>query len=176
MLARLADAIDRLNDAVGRAVAWLVLGMVVLLFLTVLARDLLGATSQMAQDAVQWMHAAVFMLGLGYALVHDEHVRVDLFSRHWSPRTRAAVELGGVLLLLAPFCVLLVAGSLGYVQVSWRILESSRETGGLPGVFLLKTLIPVAAGLLLLAGVARAARAVLVLRGALAALPGRGGD
>lgn len=173
MLQRLADLIDQLNETVGRAVAWLTLGMVLLMFGSVVARDLLGATSQRVQDAIVWMHAAVFMLGLGYTLTHDEHVRVDLFSRHWSPRTRAAVELVCTVLLLAPFCALVLFGSLDYVASSWRILESSRETGGLPALFLLKTLIPVAAGLLLLAGVSRALRAVLVLRGELAELPHR---
>ena len=171
MLARLADLIDALNEAIGRGVAWLTLAMVLAMCGSVLSRYLLGAVSQPVQDGIVWMHATVFMLGLGYTLTHDEHVRVDLLSRHWSPRRRAAVELACTLLLLVPFCALLLLGSLDYVASSWRIHESSRETGGLPGVYLLKTLIPLAAGLLLLAGLARALRAVLVLSGALAALP-----
>lgn len=171
MLARLADRIDALNEAVGRAIAWLTLAMVLTMFATVVARYLFDSATQSVQESISWMHATVFMLGLGYTLTRDAHVRVDLFSRHWSPRTRAAVELIGTLLLLVPFCALLLFGSLDYVAVSWRIHESSRETGGLPAVFLLKTLIPLAAALLLLAGLARALRAVLVLRGRLAELP-----
>lgn len=173
MLLRLADLIDRLNETVGRAVAWLTLGMVLVMCGTVVARYLFGAVSQPVQESIVWMHGAVFMLGLGYTLTRDEHVRVDLLSRHWSPRRRAAVELGCTLVLLAPFCALLLFGSLDYVASSWRIHESSRETGGLPAVYLLKTLIPVAAALLLLAGLARALRAVLVLRGQLPDLPHR---
>ena len=173
MLLRLADLIDRLNEAVGRAIAWLTLGLVLTMCGTVLSRYLLGAVSQPVQESITWMHATVFMLGLGYTLTHDEHVRVDLLSRHWSPRRRAAVELGCTLLLLVPFCALLLFGSLEYVASSWRIQESSRETGGLPAIYLLKTLIPLAAALLLLAGLARALRAVLVLRGDLAEMPHR---
>lgn len=173
MLQRLADLIDQLNEAIGRAIAWLTLGMVLVMCGSVLARYLLGAVWQPVQESITWMHATVFMLGLGYTLTHDEHVRVDLLSRHWSPRTRAAVELGCTLLLLAPFCALLLFGSLEYVASSWRIHESSRETGGLPAVYLLKTLIPLAAALLLLAGLSRALRAVLVLRGDLPELPHR---
>ena len=173
MIQRLADLIDALNEAVGRAVAWLTLGTVLAMFGTVFARYALDASAQWVQDSIVWMHATVFMLGLGYTLTRDEHVRVDLFSRHWSPRRRAAVELVCTLLLLTPFCALLLFGSLDYVAASWQVLESSRETGGLPAVFLLKTLIPLAAALLWLAGIARALRAVLVLRGDQLDLPNR---
>lgn len=173
MLLRLADLTDRLNESIGRAIAWLTLGMVLVMCATVIGRYAFGAVSQQVQESITWMHATVFMLGLGYTLTRDEHVRVDLFSRHWTPRTRAAVELVCTVLLLAPFCLLLLLGSLEYVASSWRIHESSRETGGLPAVYLLKTLIPLAAGLLLLAGLARALRAVLVLQGALPELPHR---
>lgn len=175
MLARLADLIDQLNEAIGHGVAWLTLALVLTMCGSVLARDLLGLVSQPVQDGIVWLHATVFMLGLGYTLTRDEHVRVDLLSRHWSPRRRAAVELACTALLLVPFCALLLWGSLDYVASSWRIHEASRETGGLPAVYLLKTLIPVAAGLLLLAGLARALRAALVLGGALADLPNRHG-
>jgi len=171
MLARLADRIDALNESVGRAIAWLTLGMVLTMFGSVVARYAFDAAAQTVQESISWMHAAVFMLGFGYTLVRDEHVRVDLLSRQWSRRTRAAVELGCTVLLLVPFCALLLIGSLDYVGVSWRIGESSRETGGLPAVYLLKTLIPLAAALLLLAGFGRALRAVLVLQGRLGALP-----
>lgn len=171
MLLRLADLIDRLNETVGRGIAWLTLATVLTMFATVVARYLFDASAQWAQESIVWMHATVFMLGLAYTLTHDEHVRVDLFSRHWTPRRRAAVELACTALLLAPFCLLVLLGSLDYVASSWRIQESSRETGGLPAVYLLKTLIPLAAALLLLAGASRALRAVLVLRGELAALP-----
>jgi TRAP-type mannitol/chloroaromatic compound transport system permease small subunit len=166
MLARFADLVDALNERIGRAIGWLVLAMVLLLCAQVVLRNAFDYASQGLAEASVRLHALVFMLGLGYTLIRDEHVRVDLFSRHWSARGRALMELVGTLLLLAPFCLLLALGSLGYVEASWRIHESSRETGGLPGVYLMKTAIPVAALLLLLAGLARAARAWLMLRGA----------
>lgn len=164
MLTRFADLVDGLNDRVGRAVAWLVLAMVVLLCAQVIARNAFDWASQAVAESAVRMHALVFMLGLGYTLMHNEHVRVDLLSRHWSPRRRAIVELIGFAALLAPFCLLLMFSSFDYVAASWRIFESSRESGGLPGVFLMKTVIPVAAGLLLLQGLARAARALVLLR------------
>jgi TRAP-type mannitol/chloroaromatic compound transport system permease small subunit len=166
MLARFADLVDAINDRIGRAIAWLVLAMVLVLFAQVVARNAFDWASQGLAESATRLHALVFMLGLGYTLMRDEHVRVDLFSRHWSPRGKAWVELIGCLLLLAPFCLLLFLSSLDYVAASWRVLESSRETGGLPGVFLMKSLIPLTALLLLLAGLARAARALLQLRAA----------
>lgn len=166
MLERFAELADALNEKVGRAVSWLVLAMVLLLCLQVVLRNAFAYAPQALAETAVRLHALVFMLGLGYTLVHDEHVRVDLLSRHWSPRGKARLELAGALLLLAPFCLLLIGLSLGYVGASWRILEASREAGGLPGVWLMKTAIPLAALLLLLAGLARAARALVVLRGA----------
>ena len=169
MFTRFADLADALNERIGRAIAWLTLGMVLLTFGEVVARYAFDSASQAAADGITWMHASVFMLGLGYTLVHDAHVRVDLLSRHWSARTCAAVEVGGTLLLLAPFCLLLALGSLDYVAAAWRVREGARDAGGLPGVWALKTLIPLAALLLLLAGLARAARAWAMLHGTRAA-------
>lgn len=172
MLTRFADLVDGLNDRIGRAIAWLVLAMVLVLCAQVVARNAFDWASQGLAESATRLHALVFMLGLGYTLMRDEHVRVDLLSRHWSARGRARLELGGTLLLLVPFCLLLLLGSLDYVAQSWRVAESSRETGGLPGVFLMKTVIPLAAALLLLAGLARAARAWVVLRGLAPPPPG----
>lgn len=158
-------AIDALNEGVGRAAAWLTLGMVVVTFGVVVARYAFGVGGIAVQESITWMHATVLMLGAGYTLKHDEHVRVDLFLRGFSPRGKALVELGGTLLLLVPVCALVLWMSLDYVLISWRIGESSRETGGLGAIYLLKTVMPVAVLLLMLQGLARAARALRVLRG-----------
>ena len=89
-------------------------------------------------------------------------MRVDLFYAHASPRTRAIVDLVGSLFLLLPFTLTLVWLSVPYAVRSWAILERSQEVGGLPLVFVLKTLIPVFAGLMVLQGIAQAIRAVTV--------------
>lgn len=157
-------ALEAALDRLGRLVSWASLGMVLVTAGVVAARYGLGAGSIAVQEAVAYLHATLFMLGASYALLHDAHVRVDVLYRGWSPRVRAIVDLAGTALLLLPTCVFAFASSLRYVGESWRIREGSPETGGLPGVFLLKTLIPVMAVTLLLAGLTRAARAWLVLR------------
>jgi TRAP-type mannitol/chloroaromatic compound transport system permease small subunit len=161
---RLLTAIDGLNEILGRAIAWLTLGMVLVTFLVVVARYAFGAGSIALQESVTWMHAAVFMLGAAYTLKHDEHVRVDLFHRGWSARTKAGVEVVGVLLLLVPTAALLLWLGWDYAAAAWRIGEGSREAGGLPAVYLLKSLVPLGAALLLLQGLAQAARAWRVWR------------
>ena len=101
-------------------------------------------------------HSLVFLLGAAFTLKRDAHVRVDLVYQRLSPRARALADLVGTLVLLLPFCVFLFWVSLDYVGMAWSLRESSREPGGLPGVYLLKTLIPIAAALLGLQGIAHA--------------------
>ncbi|HET6604748.1 MAG TPA: TRAP transporter small permease subunit [Xanthomonadaceae bacterium] len=161
---RFARAVDALNDGLGRLCGWLSAAMVALMFALVVARYAFGAGSLAAQEAVLWLHAIVFLLGAGFALRHDRHVRVDVFAQRLSERARARIELLGAVLLLLPFCVFMLWISLDYVAASWSLRESSREPGGLPGVYLLKTLIPIAAATLALQGIAQALRAVLALR------------
>ena len=158
--------IEAAIEALGRTVAWLGLMMVVVTTVVVVLRYVFGIGSIALQEAVAYMHAALFTLGASYALKHDAHVRVDVFYRGWSERTRALVDLFGTVVLLLPFCLFMIWVSYDYVARSIELLEGSPEAGGLPGVFVLKSLIPAMAVLLLLAGVARAGRAVLNLRSA----------
>jgi TRAP-type mannitol/chloroaromatic compound transport system permease small subunit len=164
-LGQLANRIDRLSVAIGRTVAWCLLFMVLAEFALVLMRYVLGVGSIWLQESVIYAHAALFMLAAAWTLAADAHVRVDIFYADASPRTKAIVDLFGALLLLLPFALALLYLSFPYVARSWAILEGSRETSGLPAVFLLKSLIPLFAALLALQGVAQALRAALVLAG-----------
>jgi TRAP-type mannitol/chloroaromatic compound transport system permease small subunit len=162
-MTRIADHIDRFNAAIGRAAAWCCLYVVVAEFTVVVMRYALGIGSIRLQESVLYAHAALFMLAAAWTLAVDGHVRVDVFYAQAKPRTRALVDLAGAILFLAPFVVVLVALSVPYVARSWSILEGSRETSGLPFVYLLKTLIPLFALLIGLQGLAQAIRAGLVL-------------
>jgi TRAP-type mannitol/chloroaromatic compound transport system permease small subunit len=162
---RAARWIDALSGAVGQLLAALVPLLVALTFGLVVARYALGVGSIAAQELVLWLHALVFMLGAAVCLKHGRHVRVDVLQQRWSPRTRAWVELAGVLLCLLPFAGLLLWLSLDYVAASWAQREGSREPGGLPALYLLKGVIPLAAGLLLLQGLAEGLRALSAVRG-----------
>jgi TRAP-type mannitol/chloroaromatic compound transport system permease small subunit len=158
-----ADRIDRLNAAIGRAAAWLCLVEVGVQFAVVVLRYAFGLGSIWLSESIIYAHAALFMLAAAWTLREGGHVRVDIAYAEMSPRTRALVDLCGALLLLLPFMLLLLWFSLPYVARSWAILETSRETSGIPAVFLLKTLIPLFAVLMALQGLAQAIRALDVL-------------
>ncbi len=164
-LAAFVRSIDRLNDAIGRSVAWLTLAMVLIAFTVVVLRYVYAIGWVWMQESYVWLHGIVFMLGAGYALLHGGHVRVDIFYRPNSARYRAWVDLAGVVLLLLPVVVMVMAMSWDYVLASWARLEESREAGGLPALYLLKTVIWAFCILVGMQGLSLAARSVLVLSG-----------
>jgi TRAP-type mannitol/chloroaromatic compound transport system permease small subunit len=171
-LAAFAAVIDRLTAAVGRAVTWCLLAMVLVQVTVVLMRYVFGVGSIWLTEAIVYAHATLFMAAAAWTLQRGGHVRVDIFYADASPRARAIVDLLGALLLLLPFVGVLAWFSWPYVARSWTILERSREASGLPFVFLLKTLIPLFALLLGLQGIAQAARAWLTLAGGAPSDPG----
>jgi TRAP-type mannitol/chloroaromatic compound transport system permease small subunit len=159
-----AERIDRLTAAIGRAVAWLALVIVLGQFTLVVARYLFGLGSIWMSEAVIYGHAALFMLAAAWTLSAGGHVRVDVFYAEAAPHSQAIIDLAGALLLLLPFALALVWFSLPYAARSWAIMERSQEASGLPLVFVLKTLIPLFALLMTLQGIAQAIRALAVLR------------
>ena len=163
LLAAAVRSVDRLNDVIGRAVSWLCLALVITTGAVVVLRYAFSVGFVWLQESYVWMHAVIFMVGAAYTLLHDGHVRVDVFYRGASPRYRAWVDLLGSLLLLLPVVLVIAYMSLGYVNDSWVRLEASREAGGLPGLFLLKSVILIFCLLLTLQGLSLAGRSFLVL-------------
>ncbi len=137
----MAVALDRLAETTGRLVSWATLLMVLITFVVVVLRYVFDLGWISLQESVTYLHAAVFMLGAAYTMKHQGHVRVDIFYQKMDVRGRAWVDTLGTLLLLLPVCVFVFWVSWVYVADSWRVLEGSREAGGLPAVFLLKTLM-----------------------------------
>ena len=111
-----------------------------------------------------YMHGSVFMLGIAFTLKEKAHVRVDVLYERFNNRTRALVDMFGTILFLVPVNAFVCWASLEYVIFSWSVSESSAQPGGLPAVFLLKTLIPVMAGLVLLQGIAEFLKALLIFQ------------
>jgi TRAP-type mannitol/chloroaromatic compound transport system permease small subunit len=162
-VAAVADRIDRLTAAIGRAAAWLALAVVLVQFAVVLLRYAFGVGSIWLQESIVYAHAGMFMLAAAWTLAVGGHVRVDIFYANAPPRQKAWIDLLGALFFLLPFMAALLLLSLPYVGRSWAVFERSREANGVPAIFLLKTLIPVFAVLMLLQGAALAMRAALVL-------------
>ena len=162
-LHRLIQFIDAFTARLGRSLAWLVLAMALLTATIVVLRYGFNIGSIAAQETVIYLHGCLFMLGAAYALQRDAHVRVDIFYRRFGPRGRAWINALGSILFLLPLCVFICGISWNYVAESWAIRESSPDAGGLPAVFLLKSLLPLMALNLLLQGVAECLRSALVL-------------
>lgn len=162
-LERFGTAVSALNDVIGRTAAWLGLALVLLEFAIVVMRYVFGLASLFMREGTLYIYATLFLLAASYALRHDAHVRIGIFYERMSARSRAAVDLAGTLVFLVPVCVLVLWTSIPYVAASWATLEGSIEASGIPAVFLLKTVIPVFAVLVLLQGLANAALAAAAM-------------
>ncbi len=162
-LERFATQLDALAETIGRWVSWLTLAMVLVTFTVVVLRYAFNLGWIALQESITYLHATVFLLGAAYTLRHDAHVRVDVFYRDFRPATKAWVDLLGALGLLLPVCGFILWSSWGYVAESWALHEGSREAGGLPGLYLLKTAIPVMAVLVMIQGIAQALHALTAL-------------
>ena len=156
--------IDRTIDAIGRGAAWLNIGMVAATGVVVVLRYAFDVGAIFLQESVVYLHGAAFLLGLSYALQHDDHVRVDVLYARLGDRAKTLIDVLGHVLFLLPLCVTVAVVSTPYAVRSWAVLEGSPEVGGVPAVFLLKTLIPVAAVLLFVQAAALAVRGLRRLR------------
>ncbi len=150
----LTNCIDHLNEWIGKTIAWLTLGMVLVTFVIVILRYFFDLGWIALQESVNYMHAMVFMLGAAYTLKQDKHVRVDILYQGLAPRNQAWIDCAGILFLLFPVCGFMIWSSLSYVEDAWQIHEGSRNSGGLPGLYLLKTTLWIMPGLLILQGLA----------------------
>ncbi len=167
MLASFVRMIDTLNERLGRAVSWLTLFMVLIQFTVVLTRYVFGIGWIWMQESIIYMHAAVFLAAAGYTLVHNGHVRVDIFYGSMSDRAKAIVDFIGGTVFLLPMCAMITWASFSFVTRAWDVLEGSPEgDSGIPGVFVLKSIILVYCGVVALQGLAMMARSVLTLSGA----------
>jgi TRAP-type mannitol/chloroaromatic compound transport system permease small subunit len=164
-------AVSGLNRLVGEVLSWLALAMVLICFTVVVQRYVFHYSVLALQDLYVWMNGAMFTGVAGFALLRDDHVRVDIFYRPWSVRRKAIADLVGVAIFLIPFVWVVIAFGLPYVQRSWRLWEGSANIGGMPGLFVLKTFILLFAALVGLQGLAMAARSILVLAGRESELP-----
>lgn len=164
-LEKLYLGIDAFSNRLGRLVSWVAIAMIMAQFLIVVMRYIFSLGFIWMQESVLYMHSILFMLGAGYTLLHEGHVRVDIYYRDMSERGKAIIDLVGSIVFLLPVCGLLWWWSWPYVDQSWAIGEGSRETSGIQAVFLLKTVILAFAGLIALQGLSMLLRTLLTVTG-----------
>jgi TRAP-type mannitol/chloroaromatic compound transport system permease small subunit len=172
-IAALVRAISALNRIIGLALSWLALAVVLVCFTVVVQRYFFRTTQLWMQDLYVWLSGAMFTGVAGFALLRDDHVRVDILYRPWPVRKKAIADLFGVVVFLLPFLTVVATYGWGFIARSWRLYEGSANIGGMPGLFILKSFILVFCVLVGLQGLAMAGRAILVLAGREDLLPAK---
>jgi TRAP-type mannitol/chloroaromatic compound transport system permease small subunit len=165
ILTGFARAVDALNGAVGRIVAWLALATVLICASVVVMRYAFGVGLIWLQELYVWTHAVVFMLGAGYTLLVNGHVRVDIYYARATPRRKAWLDLIGTVVFLMPWLIVLAWYATPYVAASWELYEESSQTGGMPGLYILKSAILGFCLLVGLQGLAIVARSIVTIAG-----------
>ncbi len=161
----ISNAISKVNELIGQLVRWLIVIMVVGTFANVVWRYVFDKYSIPLNESVIIMNSMVFMLGAAYALQTNQHVRVDVFYAYFSDKKKAMVDLFGTVCFLIPMFLFLLVYSWGYVTDSWHVKEASPNTGGLPGFYLVKTIIPATCILMLLQALADIVNNINKIRG-----------
>lgn len=164
-LSWLVRIFDGINEYVGRAASWLTVFMVLAVTLIVIMRYIFAVGFIWMQESYVWAHGIVFMLGAGYTLLHDGHVRIDVFYRTASKTYKNIINIVGCTIFVLPVCWLIFDKSINYVTRSFGVMESSAEAGGMPFLFVLKGMIWGFSFLLALAAVSLILRSILSLAG-----------
>ena len=157
--------LDALSEKVGIFTSWLTSVLVLLVCYDVFTRYVLDKSWVAVQELEWHIFAVIFLLGAAYTLRHDKHVRVDLVYQTQSLKTKAWINLLGTVLLLLPFCAVVIWKSLSFVESSWEVGEQSPDYGGLPARYILKAFIPLSFFLLALQGIAFAIRSLRTIVG-----------
>lgn len=169
ILKSLCDAfirtIDTFSYAIGEAAKWGLPILVLTIAFSVFALSIFGQSWTKLFESAEYLHAAVIMLGAAATLLAGQHVRVDVFHTHMTAKARALVDFIGFYALLLPVCLIILWNSQGFISFAWRIFEGSAETDGIRGEYLLKTLIPIFAVMMIMQGLAIALRAAMCLNG-----------
>ena len=180
ILRKISSLIDALNDRIGVAIRWMALFMVVIGAVSAVVRYFArsqGWTLNLTPATeIQWyLFSIIFLLGAAYGLNHDVHVRVDVMYERMTPKVQAWIDLGGTLLFLLPFSIMMLYVSYPAVRSSWDIKETSPDPGGLAR-WPIKMLILVSFALLVLQGLSQLVKQIEVIRGAVSELDHHEGE
>jgi TRAP-type mannitol/chloroaromatic compound transport system permease small subunit len=165
ILKTLCRLIDTLNEWIGRGVAWVTLALVVVIFIDVVMRYLFNTSFVFTQELEWHLFAFIFLIGAGYTLLHDGHVRVDIVYQRLGLKGQAWINLLGVIFFLIPGCFMVMSTSWKFVVNSYMIMEGSPDPGGIPFRFIVKGCIPAGFLLLLIQGISLGMHSLLQILG-----------
>src|SRR6266436_4614695 len=156
--------IDGISTWVGKAAAWLIIGLMTVVCVEVFKRYILNAPTAWIFDLDNMLYGTLFMLGGAYTLAQNAHVRGDFLYSSMRPRTQATLDLLLYIVFFLPGIAALVYAGYFYAADSWHIAEHSNVTADGPPVYHFKSVIPLAGGLIMLQGVAEIVRCIVCLR------------
>jgi TRAP-type mannitol/chloroaromatic compound transport system permease small subunit len=164
-LIQISRWIDTLNEWIGRGVAWVTALLVMVIFVDVVMRYTFNTSFVFTQELEWHLFGFIFLIGAGYTLLHDGHVRVDIIYQRLGFRGRAWINLIGVLMFLIPGCIMVISTSWRFTMTSFSMLEGSPDPGGIPFRFIVKSFIPAGFSLLLLQGISLGIHSFLQILG-----------
>lgn len=157
--------VDSFSYWIGETAKWLLPILVLTIAFSVFALSIFGQSWTKLFESAEYLHASIIMLGAAATLLAGQHVRVDIFHTRMEARSRAWVDFVGFYVLLLPVCLIILWNSQSFISFSWQILEGSAEADGIRGEYLLKTLIPIFAIMMIAQGLAIALRAAMCISG-----------
>ncbi len=165
LIRKFCGLIDSMNEWIGRAVSWTTLVLVIVIFSDVVMRYVLNISYVFIQELEWHIFSFIFLVGAGYTLLHDGHVRVDIIYQIISPKAQAWVDFIGVLFFLIPGCYIVIKTSGAFTLSSWEVFEGSPDPGGISYRFIIKSFIPIGFSLMLLQGISLGLKSLLVISG-----------
>lgn len=164
LLLKWSGLIDKLNEWIGRQLAWLVLAAALISALNAVVRKVFNTSSNAFLEIQWYLFAAIFLLAAGYTLLRQEHVRIDVLIGRFSKRTQIKVEIFGIVAFLMPFVVTVMALTWPLVVRAYVSGEMSYNAGGLIR-WPVYALVPLGFGLLGLQAGSELIKRVAYLRG-----------
>jgi len=161
---RFLNTVDTISAWFGKAAAWLIVGLMLLVCAEVFKRYIMNMPTAWIFDASNMLYGSLFMLAGAYALAQNAHVRGDFLYSSMRPRTQAALDVVLYIVFFLPGIMALLYAGYDYAALSWRINEHSNVTAECPPVYYFKTVIPVAGALVMLQGLAEIVRCVVCLK------------
>jgi TRAP-type mannitol/chloroaromatic compound transport system permease small subunit len=161
---KLLHTIDGISTWVGKAAAWLIIGLMLLVCVEVIKRYALNMPTAWIFDADNMFYGTLFMLAGAYTLAQNAHVRGDFLYSSMRPRTQAGLDLVLFFVFFIPGIAALIYAGYDYAALSWKINEHSNVTADGPPVYHFKTVIPVAGALVMLQGIAEILRCIVCLK------------
>lgn len=157
--------IDAMNEWIGRGVAWVTLALVLVIFVDVVMRYAFNTSYVFTQELEWHLFGFIFLIGAGYTMLHDGHVRVDIIYQRLGARGKAWINLIGVIFFMLPGCVMLVVTSWKFMYSALLIMEGSPDPGGIPYRFIIKGMISLGFVLLFFQGLSLGFHSLLQILG-----------